>query len=168
VSQRGSTLVRALHTRRDTRLLGVSIALALAPGDLVILSGDLGAGKTLLVGAIARALGSSERVTSPTFSLVHEYRIAPRSGTPGLLVHADLYRLRPPTGASNEKAALDREVARLGLRERLDEGAIVAVEWGAEAIDLLGGRPALVISLSITGPTERAATLSGPRTNVIV
>jgi tRNA threonylcarbamoyladenosine biosynthesis protein TsaE len=174
---RRSTTVRTLRTRRDTRSLGASIARVLAPGDLVILTGDLGAGKTFLVGAIARALGSTERVTSPTFSLVHEYRIVrrARSGRSGraatMLVHADLYRLRDAARTPNDEASLDRlerEVARLGLHERRAEDAIVIVEWGEEAIELLGGSPALVISLSITGPTERAATLSGRHANVMV
>ncbi|MBV9947901.1 MAG: tRNA (adenosine(37)-N6)-threonylcarbamoyltransferase complex ATPase subunit type 1 TsaE, partial [Myxococcales bacterium] len=95
---------RVLAVRRDTRLLGASIARVLRPGDLVLLEGDLGAGKTFLVRAVARALGVREVVTSPTFTLVQEYTSAR-----GTLVHADLYRLRG--GA----VPLDVEVARLGL-----------------------------------------------------
>lgn len=146
---------RTLATRRDTRRLGAAIARALEPGDLVVLSGDLGAGKTFLVRAVARALGVGENVTSPTFSLVHEYATR---GAP--LVHADLYRLRGPE--------LPVEVARLGLRERRREGAILLVEWGEDAVAALGGEPALAVSLAIAGQRERVATLSGPRADGIV
>jgi tRNA threonylcarbamoyladenosine biosynthesis protein TsaE len=141
-----------LPSRRDTTRLGASIARALEPGDLVLLGGDLGAGKTFLAGAIAHALGvpAGDRVTSPTFTLVQEYE-TPR----GTLLHADLYRL---LGAD-----LDAEVRRLGLRERRGDGAIVVVEWGADAIDALGGDAALTVALSIDGSSSRTARLTGPR-----
>jgi tRNA threonylcarbamoyladenosine biosynthesis protein TsaE len=119
------------------------------PGDLVLLSGDLGAGKTFLARAIARGLGATEAVTSPTFTLVREIE-TPR----GLLLHADLYRLH---GES-----LDAETRRLGLRERRGEGAFLLVEWGDEALDALGGDPALVVSLALAGEHAREARLSGP------
>ncbi len=132
----------------------------------MILSGDLGAGKTFLVRSIARALGVGGAVTSPTFALVHEY--ATRRGR---LVHADLYRLRGP-GASTEpsgnRSDLAAEVARLGLREQRREGAMLLVEWGEDAADALGGEPSLVVSLVLAGERERVATLSGPRADGIV
>jgi tRNA threonylcarbamoyladenosine biosynthesis protein TsaE len=156
VSGRPVGQLRELRTRRDTRVLAAAIARALQPGDLVVLTGDLGAGKTFLTAAIARALSASTRVTSPTFTLVREHA-TPR----GPLVHADLYRL--PRG-SPELAA---EVARLGLRDRLAEGAFVIVEWGAEAAELLGGA-ALVVALAVRGDSSRAATLWGPRADDIV
>jgi tRNA threonylcarbamoyladenosine biosynthesis protein TsaE len=139
-----------LATRRDTRKLGVAIASSLEAGDLVLLSGDLGAGKTFLARSIARGLGMRAPMTSPTFTLVREIP-TPR----GLLVHADLYRLRG--------AALDTETRRLGLREHRVEGAFVIVEWGEDALDALGGPPELDVRLSITGTHERTAALSGPK-----
>jgi tRNA threonylcarbamoyladenosine biosynthesis protein TsaE len=144
-----------LPARRDTRRLGAAIAGVLEAGDLAVLSGDLGAGKTFLVRAVARALGVETAVTSPTFALVQEYatKRAP-------LVHVDLYRLRGP--------GLAAEVARLGLRERRREGAILLVEWGEDAAEALGGEPDLVVSLAIAGELERVATLSGPRADGIV
>jgi tRNA threonylcarbamoyladenosine biosynthesis protein TsaE len=145
-----SPAVRTLRTRRDTRRLGAAIARALRPGDLVVLSGDLGAGKTFLVRAVARELGVEPAVTSPTFALVQEYATARAP-----LVHVDLYRVLGPR--------LGDEVARLGLRERRGEGAIVLVEWGEEAIDALGGSPALTVTLRITGSSQREAIVSGPR-----
>jgi tRNA threonylcarbamoyladenosine biosynthesis protein TsaE len=150
-----SPVVRVLRSRRETRTLGLSIARVLVPGDLVILSGDLGAGKTFLVRAVARALGAESPVTSPTFTLVRELLTSR-----GPLVHADLYRLRGDS--------LDAETRRLGLRERRGEGAFVVVEWGEDAIDALGGEPALGVSLAIAGNHERTATLSGPRAAGIV
>jgi tRNA threonylcarbamoyladenosine biosynthesis protein TsaE len=151
------TLARTLDTRRDTRRLGRAIARVLVPGDLLILSGDLGSGKTFLVRAVARSLGVVQRVTSPTFTLVQEHA-TPR----GPLVHADLYRLL------RDPRTLWLEVVRLGLRERRGEGAFVVVEWGEDAIDALGGAPALAVSLATRGDHERTATLSGPRANDIV
>jgi tRNA threonylcarbamoyladenosine biosynthesis protein TsaE len=151
------TLSRALHTRRDTRRLGRAIARVLVPGDLLVLSGDLGSGKTFLVRAVARSLGVVESVTSPTFMLVQEH-VTPR----GPLVHADLYRLL------SDPRRLRLEVVRLGLRERRGEGALVVVEWGEHAIDALGGEAALSVSLTTRGEHERTATLSGPRANDIV
>jgi tRNA threonylcarbamoyladenosine biosynthesis protein TsaE len=141
-------LQRVLRTRRDTRRLGAEIARALQPGDLVILSGDLGAGKTFLVRAIARALGVTGRVTSPTFTLVQEY-----ATERGVLAHVDLYRLL------GDK--LPQELARLGLRERRAEGAMVLVEWGEAAAEALGGEPVRRVSLAIAGESAREATLTG-------
>lgn len=117
---------------------------------MVVLSGDLGAGKTFLARAIARGLGVKEAVTSPTFTLVQEYATdrAP-------LLHVDLYRLR------ESKTPLAQEIARLGLRERRAEGAILLVEWGEDAVHALGGDPSLSIRLEVAGDTTRKATLSG-------
>ena len=144
-------VVRTLRTRSDTRRFGVSLARVLSAGDLAIISGDLGAGKTFLVRSVARALGVEGRVTSPTFTLVHEYP------TPhGVFVHADLYRL---LGA----AQLEVEIDRLGLRAMRAEGAVVAVEWGQEGILPLGGSPALVVSLAIDGEHQRTAMVSRSR-----
>jgi tRNA threonylcarbamoyladenosine biosynthesis protein TsaE len=140
-----------LKTRRETQKLGRAIGVKLRAGDLVVLSGDLGAGKTFLTRAVARALGvpGGVRVTSPTFTLVQEYD-TPR----GTLLHADLHRLLGDN--------LRREVERLGLRERRAEGCIVIVEWGEGAIDWLGGEPELVVKMA-AARVGREATLSGPR-----
>jgi tRNA threonylcarbamoyladenosine biosynthesis protein TsaE len=148
-----------LRSRRHTTRLGAAIARAIEPGDLVVLSGDLGAGKTFLARAIGRALGVGRDVaiTSPTFTLVQEYP-TPR----GAFVHADLYRVREP----RDRLAL--EVARLGLRERRGEGAFVVVEWGEDAIDALGGDPALVVVLAMAVGGAREAALSGTRAGDIV
>jgi tRNA threonylcarbamoyladenosine biosynthesis protein TsaE len=146
-----SSAVRlTLASRRGTRTLGLAIARSLEPGDLLLLAGDLGAGKTFLARSISRGFGVRGAVTSPTFTLVREIPTAR-----GLLVHADLYRLRGPT--------LEAETMRLGLRELRADGAFLLVEWGEEALAALGGPPELAVSLAITGPHAREATLSGPK-----
>ncbi|MFO0658866.1 MAG: tRNA (adenosine(37)-N6)-threonylcarbamoyltransferase complex ATPase subunit type 1 TsaE [Polyangiaceae bacterium] len=103
-----------LPTRRQTLRLGAALASQLAPGDLLLLEGPLGAGKTFLTRSILRQLGVPYEipVTSPTFGLVHEYRGRFR------VLHADLYRLETR-----------REVEQLGLRESREGGVIVIAEW---------------------------------------
>lgn len=137
-----SELVLPLPHRRATRRLAALIGAALTPGDLVVLEGDLGAGKTFLVRGIARALGvpSHVRVTSPTFALVHELKAR------WPLLHADLYRL----GSADE-------LVELGLGERIGRDAVVLVEWGERFADELGGE-GLFIFLSLV-PDGRVARL---------
>jgi tRNA threonylcarbamoyl adenosine modification protein YjeE len=102
----------------ETAAAGEQLAQALRIGDVVLLTGELGAGKTAFVRGLARALGVPEAdVTSPTFTLVQEYR-APRA----VLFHIDLYRLSP------------REVEDLGLDEMMGEG-ILAIEWPDRWVD---------------------------------
>jgi len=135
-----------LDTRRQTLHLARRLAACLRPSDLVILSGELGAGKTFLVRGLCRALGLSERVrvTSPTFSLVHEIK------TQLMLLHADLYRL----GTAHE-------VRDLGLLSRRDEGCVLLVEWGEPWMQELGG-DALVVWLSAR-PRQARLVSNGPR-----
>ena len=145
-----------LATRRDTRRLGARIAGALEPGDLVVLSGDLGAGKTFLVRAIARGLGvpAAEAITSPTFTLVQEHETKK-----GPLLHADLYRLRDAADPAGE-------VGRLGLRERLREGAIVIAEWAQGFEEVLG--PAdVAVHLAHAGATARDAAITTARSSAL-
>jgi len=106
-----------------TEALGARLAVRLAPGDVLALHGDLGAGKTHLVrGLIAGLGGDPVQVTSPTFTLVHEY------ATPGPLVyHVDAYRLNHPD-----------EFCRIGGEEILDaQDAITVVEWPERLGNLL-------------------------------
>jgi tRNA threonylcarbamoyladenosine biosynthesis protein TsaE len=131
----------ALPTRRATRRLAALLGAALTPGDLVVLEGDLGAGKTFLVRGIARALGvpSKVRVTSPTFALVHEHA----ARLP--LLHADLYRLGSPD-----------ELVELGLSERIGRDAVVLVEWGDRFATALGSEGLWIwLALSAEGRSAR-------------
>jgi tRNA threonylcarbamoyladenosine biosynthesis protein TsaE len=138
--------------------LGARIAAAVRPGDLVLFHGQLGAGKTFLARAVARALGADRdlAVASPTFAIVHEYATGK-----GELLHADFYRL------VNGDAPLDEEIGRLGLRERRAEGAILVAEWAEAAEPALGGAAELVVTLSIEGAHARRARLSGPRADEV-
>lgn len=115
-----------------TAALGARLAAALKPGDLVLLSGGLGAGKTALARTIIRTLVGDPRldVPSPSFALVQPYEAA---GKP--VLHADLYRLRE-----------EREIDELGLFDRAD--AIVLVEWPERAPELFP-RAAVSVTLSI-------------------
>ena len=140
-----------LPTRRSTTRLAARLAPLLEAGDLLILSGELGAGKTFFTRALCRALGLSSRirVTSPTFALVNEHATRPP------MLHADLYRL--------EQA---REVQELGLLERRDEGQLVVVEWGAPWVEHLGG-DAVMLEFS-TDPRKVVLSSTGPRSQQIL
>jgi tRNA threonylcarbamoyladenosine biosynthesis protein TsaE len=135
------TFTLPLANRRATRRLGALLGSLLTAGDLVVLEGDLGAGKTFLVRAIARVMGvpSSLPVTSPTFTLVNEHRTTPP------LVHADLYRL----GDADE-------LVELGLTERIGRDAVVIVEWGDRFAEALGGEGLWIwLSLGADGRSAR-------------
>lgn len=104
----------------DTIALGRKLASILKPPQLLLLQGDLGTGKTTLVKGIAQALDAADpdEVTSPTFTLIHEYEGA-RDGQPIKLFHLDVYRLEG-----------ERQLETLGLDELLTQDALVLVEWG--------------------------------------
>ncbi len=104
------------HSAEETIALGRTLAGMLHPPSLVLLRGDLGAGKTTLVKGIAEAFdaASQDEVTSPTFTLIHEYR-----GPTVNLFHIDLYRVDT-----------QRELETLGLDDLMGEDAILLIEWG--------------------------------------
>jgi tRNA threonylcarbamoyladenosine biosynthesis protein TsaE len=104
----------------DTIEVGRKLASLLKPPQLLLLRGELGTGKTTLVKGIAQALDAAEpeEVTSPTFTLVHEYD-GTRDGKPVKLFHIDVYRLEG-----------ERQLDTLGLDELLTPDALVLVEWG--------------------------------------
>ena len=105
------------HTtsEEETIAVGERIAKELPPKHVVLLIGELGAGKTTLAKGIIKGLGvaAPDEVSSPTFTLIHEY------GSEGRAYHIDLYRLDEP-----------REVTTLGLQDIFDRQAIVLIEWG--------------------------------------
>jgi tRNA threonylcarbamoyladenosine biosynthesis protein TsaE len=122
-----------------TRELAGRLARLCRPGDVVLLSGDLGAGKTVFAQGFAAALGVPGPVTSPTFALVRHYRCAPGAAV-GVLIHADVYRT----------ASVD-EVVDLALAELVEEDAVALVEWGELAAPALGDS-ALEVTLVAPDP----------------
>jgi tRNA threonylcarbamoyladenosine biosynthesis protein TsaE len=117
-------------TEEETSAAGERLASRLRAGDVVLLFGELGAGKTAFVRGLARGLGApAEEVSSPTFTLIQEYQ-----GETLKLHHVDLYRLEPI------------EIADLGLDELISGEAIVAVEWAERWPD----RPADAVEVRLT------------------
>jgi tRNA threonylcarbamoyl adenosine modification protein YjeE len=128
-----------------TKMLGARIANGLKTGDLVALSGELGAGKTALARAILHHLGVTEEVPSPSFTLVQSYDTGELA-----VYHFDLYRL--------ERAS---ELAELGLDDALNNGAAL-VEWPEHGLPMSLLDDALRISLLPANGESRIAKLSGP------
>ena len=133
----GGLLDLATDSPEQTKALGRALSGVLAPGDVVSLTGDLGAGKTTLIQGAAEGLGVSEPVLSPTFTLVREYLGDQR------VYHLDVYRL-------------DRlhEVLDLGFEEILDRGGVVFIEWG-DAIQALLPDTYLQIELRVNEVDDR-------------
>ena len=132
----------------ETKLLASATAELIRPGDLVLLAGDLGAGKTAFTQGFGAALGIIEPITSPTFTLVNQYQGRLE------LFHLDVYRLD----------AVD-EVLDIGLNEMLDEGGVTVIEWGDTVIPAL---PADYLQVSLRmgeGDDDRMfeIELVGPR-----
>ncbi len=128
------------HSPEETIALGRELASLLAPPKLVLLRGDLGAGKTTLVKGIADGFqaASQDDVTSPTFTIVHEYR-----GPQATLYHIDLYRVDT-----------QRELETLGLDDLMTENSILLIEWG-EKFPRFERERDVEIALERAGENER-------------
>lgn len=143
-SPRPRKLTLRSQSSEETKSLGNLLAPLLVPGDVLVMSGDLGAGKTTFVQGLAKGLGIVERVTSPTFVLMKEYQ-----GGRFPLMHLDVYRL-----------ARVQEVIDLGIDEYLDPSYVVVVEWGDKVEPLLP-QDHLTIELVHEGGDVRTITLTG-------
>jgi tRNA threonylcarbamoyladenosine biosynthesis protein TsaE len=126
----------------ETEAVGAQLAERLGPGDVVVISGEVGAGKTTLIRGAARALGVTEPVTSPTFTIARRY-----VGGRLPISHLDLYRLED---IETEDPAL--------LDDYLGGDAVAFVEWPAVGIERLG-RPALEIRLEHAGEDRRTVEI---------
>ena len=131
------------HSEEETIELGRKIALELPKHAVVLLIGNLGAGKTTLAKGIISGLGAAEpeEITSPTFTLIHEYGA-------GRVYHVDLYRLETL-----------QQIATLGLEEILDRDALVLIEWGERFPELFPAER-IEIRLQAVSESRRQLTIS--------
>ena len=133
------------HSAEETIAFGRTLTDLLAPPKLVLLRGDLGAGKTTLIKGIASGFqaASEEDVTSPTFTLVHEYR-----GPKATLYHIDLYRVDTP-----------RQLETLGLDDLFTENSLLLIEWGDKFARFVRDRD-VEITLARVGENDRKIQLT--------
>lgn len=121
-------------SEEETRAVGRALAAELAPDGVLLLSGDLGSGKTVLAQGVAEGLGIPAReVQSPTFTLMREHRAPGGPGTDAFFLHVDLYRLAP------------EEVEPLGLEERLAGPGVKVIEWAERLPFPVAGALALTL-----------------------
>jgi tRNA threonylcarbamoyladenosine biosynthesis protein TsaE len=140
-------VVQTTDSADATRAVAARLAPLCRAGDVVLLVGDLGAGKTVFAQGFAAALGVAGPVTSPTFALVRQYRCG--AGSPvSTLIHADVYR-----------TASVGEIVDLALAELVEEEAVALVEWGDVAAPALGEH---VLEVTLVAPDPAGA--SGTRT----
>ena len=136
-------MVYHTNSPEETEAVGQLLASRLQPGTVIAFEGDLGAGKTAFTRGLARGLGATDRVTSPTYTIVNEYL---GGGMP--LFHFDMYRL-----ASSD------ELFDIGWEDYMERGGICAVEWSENVSDAMEG--ALTVRIEKTGETSRTITLEG-------
>ena len=131
-------------SRADTCRLGSIVAASLRAGDTVVLTGELGGGKTAFVCGAVQGLGSVDFVSSPTYAIVQEY------DGPIAIAHADLYRIES-----------SRELFDIGFEELFDGTRIVFVEWGDRAQDVLPDSYLHVSLRHCENPDQREVTIAG-------
>jgi tRNA threonylcarbamoyladenosine biosynthesis protein TsaE len=133
------------HTNspEETEKIGEMLAQKLAPGTIIAYQGDLGAGKTAFTRGLARGLGCTEQVTSPTYTIVNEYL---RGRMP--LFHFDMYRLRSAD-----------DLWGIGWDDYLDRGGICAVEWSENVVEAM--EDAITVTIEKTVEDSRRITVEG-------
>ena len=145
---RPATLTAVTSAVAHTQELARSLSGICGPGDVIVLAGEMGAGKTAFAQGFALGLGITEQVTSPTFTIVREY-----AGPRLALHHLDVYRLDQI-----------REVTELGVSEMLDEDAVMLVEWGDAVLPALGDQYLEIRITFGSGDDDRELVLA-PRGN---
>ena len=132
------------RSRAETVALGQRMAAVLQPGALIAFTGGLGAGKTAFCEGLARGLGCTDPVSSPTFAIVNYYR-GPRP-----LAHFDLYRIHT-----------EADLAAAGFYDYLDMGAVVACEWSENCAELLAQENPVTVDIQRVDENTRKITLGG-------
>ena len=135
------------HSPEQTEAVGEALAKILTPGAVLAYRGDLGAGKTAFTRGLARGLGSTEQVTSPTYTIVNEYL----SGRMPLF-HFDMYRL-----------SCADELFDIGWDDYLDRGGVCAVEWSENVADAL--EDPIIVNIEKLGEDSRRITVTGGNIN---
>ena len=131
------------HSPEETEKVGQALGAVLTPGTILAYEGDLGAGKTAFTRGLARGLGATETVTSPTYTIVNEYL----SGRLPLF-HFDMYRL-----ASSD------DLWDIGWEDYLERGGVCAVEWSENVRDAM--EDAIIVRIEKTGEDSRCITIEG-------
>lgn len=128
------------HSAEQTTRLGMRLGKLLQAGDVICLSGDMGAGKTVFTRGIGRGWGAKSRVTSPTYNLVHQHK---RDSDKVLLYHLDCYRMDDSS-----------EIETIGFDDMLEGQAVLVIEWAERINDALP-EERLWIELKVTDETRR-------------
>jgi tRNA threonylcarbamoyladenosine biosynthesis protein TsaE len=133
----------------ETRQVARAMSPVCVPGDVLLLAGDLGAGKTAFAQGFGAGLGITEAITSPTFTLVRQYPVTGLgAGGVRTMVHADMYRLEHL-----------HEIVDLGLPELVEEGGVALVEWG-EAAEPVLGEGSLPVRMAMDGTHDQRRTIT--------
>ncbi len=146
------TLTLTTTSVEQTRTLGTALASLLVPGVVVVAAGGLGAGKTAMAQGLASGLGVTDRVTSPTFTLLASHDAHNERGIRTML-HADLYR-----------AHSGEEVDDLAIGEMVESGAVCFVEWGDRAPDVFGSERVFVTITQGQDQDERTISIANHST----
>ena len=131
------------NSPEETESVGAGLGKVLTPGSIIAYKGDLGAGKTAFTRGLARGLGATEQVTSPTYTIVNEYL----SGRMPLF-HFDMYRLHSSD-----------DLWDIGWEDYLDRGGVCAVEWSENVEDAMEN--AICVCIEKTGDESRRITIEG-------
>lgn len=140
-------MIYTTHSADETIALGEKIGKKLSKGDVIAFKGDLGAGKTTFTRGISRGLGLGDNVTSPTFSLVNEYRGKEKS-----LIHFDMYRI------TNSD-----DIELTGFWDYIEEGCILAVEWSENISDVIPNNSIIISFKRIDDDTREIEILGDER-----
>lgn len=130
--------------KAETVALGARLGATLHGGALILFTGGLGAGKTAFCEGIARGLGCTDEVSSPTFAIVNVYR------GPQIFAHFDMYRI-----------STMEDLQTTGFFDYLDDGAVVAAEWSENVAPLLEGEPAIHVDITVLDETHRRIVIEG-------